>query len=144
MGIAVTFYTCSDDPRKLDKTMTGIGTATTLNPLEPISNLEVRMQITYQANLMNANYFLADGKYYKITNRSRLPANGEEIEGKVDVLRTYSAEIKRAECICERSTAMCSDDFNDNKYNLKQQYYCQTKYLGETPDTFSINTAFIS
>lgn len=144
MGIAVTFYTCSDDPRKLAKTMVGAGTAITLHPLQPISNLEVKMQIDYQEALMNANYFEAGSKYYKITNRVRLPAGGEEIVGKVDVLKTYNSEIKGANCICERSTSMCSDDFNDNKYNLKQQYFCQTKYLGETPNTFSIYTAFLA
>ena len=131
MGIAVTFYTCSDDPRKLDKTMVGIGTATTLHPLQPISSLEVKMQIDYQEALMSANYFLADGKYYKITDRKRLPAGGEEIIGKVDVLKTYSGAIKAADCICERSTSMCSADFADNKFNIKQNYIVQTKYLGE-------------
>ena len=131
MGIGVTFYHSSDDPRKLDKSMTPIGTATVLQPLAPISGLDVSMKITYQEALLGANYFLADGKYYKITDRKRLPAQGEEIIGTVDVLKTYSAAIKAADCICERSSSMCSADFADNKFNIKQNYIVQTKYLKE-------------
>lgn len=130
MGFGMAFYYSSDDPRKLDKSMTAIGTATTIQPLEPVSNLEVRVKINYQEALLSANYFVADGKYYKITDRKRLPAGGEELIGKVDVLKTYSGAIKSAECICERSSAMCSADFADNKFNIKQNYAVQTKVLG--------------
>ena len=147
MAIGVSFYLCTDDPRKLDKSMSGIGSATALSPLEPISNLEVRMKIDYQEALMSANYFLADGKYYKITDRKRLPAGGEEIIGKVDVLKTYSGAIKAAECICERSSSMCSADFADNKFNIKQNYITQVKNFGKiNPSSFgdTIFTCFIS
>lgn len=129
MAIAVTFYTSADDPRQIKKTFSAVGSATTLSPLEPISNLEVRMKIDYQAALMNANYFAADSKYYKITDRKRLPAGGEEIVGKVDVLATYQTQLQNCGVIAQRSANMYNADYPDNKYAVEQDYDVQTMAL---------------
>lgn len=130
MSISVDFYKCSDDYRTMNKTMTAVGSSTTLQPLDPISDLEVKMLINYQAELLNANYFNADGKYYKITGRSRVPAQAQEIIGMVDVLKTYNDSIRTCNAICVRSDQQYNSDYPDSDYMREQSYDIQRVELG--------------
>lgn len=130
MSITVEFYSCSDDYRTMNKTMKSVGKSTTLQPLEPISDLEVRMLINYQSDLLVANYFKADGKYYKITGRSRVPAKAQEIIGMVDVLKTYNNSIRACNAICARSDQQYNADYPDPDYMREQSYDIQTLKLG--------------
>ena len=134
MGIGVTFYNYTGDPRIANKTFTNGYGATTLNPLREISNLEIEFDINYNANIMNADYVAAEGKYYKITNRERLLAGGMRIKAKLDSLASYWNQVRNCDAIVERSTVKMNSKINDPKYPVEQKKVIETIKLFDLPD----------
>ena len=127
MSISVTFYKYTGDPRVANKSIeNAVGTAVTLHPLEPISNLEVKMIINYQSTLMTANYFSADGMYYEITDRKRLQAEAMEITGRLDSVKSYWDQVKNCDSIVERSTVKYNSKIDDPIYPTEQKFVEET------------------
>lgn len=123
MSLSVTFYKCSDDPRKADKNLTTAGVVTTLHPLENISNMECAFLINYenQSQAMNSDYFKIDSYYYEITNREYVPAKGIRIVGKIDSLKSLWDSVKNCSGIVARSANKYNGEINDPLYPLKQR-----------------------
>lgn len=143
MGIGVTFYNYTGDPRIANKTFTNGYGATTLNPLREISNLEIEFDINYNANVMNADYVEAESKYYKITDRERLLAGGMRIKAKLDTLKTYWNQIKNCDAIVERSTVKYNGEINDPKYPVRQQQVVECIKLFDMPSQNEIMFGYI-
>lgn len=129
MALAITFYTYTGDPRIANKSLTDGFGGTTLSPLRPISNLKVEFDITYNANVVNANYCAIEGKTYKIIDRQRLPAQGLRIIAELDSLITYWNQVKNCEAIVERSTVQYNAKINDPKYPVEQKKTVEAKRL---------------
>ncbi len=131
MGIAVTFYNYTGDPRVANKTFTNGYNATILNPLREISNLEIEFDINYNTNVMNADYVAAEGKYYKITDRERLLAGGMRIKAKLDSVKTYWDQIKNCDATCGRNQTKYNSQFVDPKYMMLQNREIETFNIGK-------------
>lgn len=116
--MTVTLYTCTDDPRKLDKTITAIGTAITAEPTEDCSIINPRLILTYNSSRLPCNYFyISDfGRYYFVTGMTVMPGGLIDLTGKIDVLKTYSASIKACDATIIRSESVGGPtQYPDNK-----------------------------
>lgn len=103
--MTITFYKISDDKRQVTKTLnntTKIKDSTGVIKTD-CSIMEPRIEMTYDAQLITANYmYIPDfGRYYFI-DRIDTGAQRLYIQGHIDVLQTYSAQIKELDCIVAR------------------------------------------
>ena len=126
MATNVTFYSYSGDPRVANKSMTVVGAAVALEPFETIGDLSIRMIIDYQGGLLDADYFYAEGKYYRITERSKMTATRMAITGTVDPLTTYWGQIAGCPCVVSRNSVVnnwwVADDKRVNEQWMTNQY----------------------
>lgn len=106
----VKLYKYTGDPKTANKVLgTALGTTQSLQPLQPLSNLDVSILINYDESYMNANYIECDTvdnthkKYYKIKDRKRMPANALEITARIDAVKTYFDQIKSCPAIAART-----------------------------------------
>lgn len=90
-----TFYTCNDDPRKVDKTLSQVKAKPVAiyngcNIITPI------MYLDYDAELLNCNYMSLDewNRYYFIRNFSVDNGKRLYISAELDDLYTYRDQIK--------------------------------------------------
>lgn len=116
--MTVTLYTCTDDPRKLDKTITAIGTAISAEPTDDCSIINPRLILTYNSNRLTCNYFyISDfSRYYFVTGMTVMPGGLIDLTGKIDVLKTYSASIKACDATIIRSESVSGPtQYPDNK-----------------------------
>lgn len=106
--MTVTLYTCTDDPRKLDKTITAIGTAITAEPTDDCSVITPRLILTYDSSRLACNYFyISDfGRYYFVTGMTVMPGGLIDLTGKIDVLKTYADGIKNCTAVITRSESI--------------------------------------
>lgn len=108
MGFTATLYNTSDDPKVVNKTLTG-GTAVTCAPYEGCSTLAPRLILDYNSSVFNSNYlYISDfgGRYYYITNVDVTPAQKMIISAKVDPLKTYADSIKNCIACVTRSESI--------------------------------------
>lgn len=105
--MTVDLLSTSDDPRTLDKTTTAIASLTA-KPTENCSILSPRLIINYTAAASAANYmYIQDfGRYYFIDNITVSTGSELILSGSVDVLKTYSSEIKACEATVIRSESI--------------------------------------
>ena len=106
--MTITFYKIADDKRQVSKTLNSttkikdsIGVIKT-----DCSIMEPRIEMAYDSQLITANYmYISDfGRYYFI-NKIDTGAQRLFIEAYIDVLQTYSAQIKELDCIVARQEA---------------------------------------
>lgn len=66
--MSVTFYTCKDDPKVINKSLTAIGTLSniTIAPTDTVSILNPTLIMSYDSNYIGANYvYISEfGRYY--------------------------------------------------------------------------------
>lgn len=106
MGLTVTFYTSTANPKQLDKTgyLTAIGTAKTLHVKHKIDLLNPVFEVDYNSLFLPANYIYISefGRYYFVTIATDT-AQRMTITGTVDVLYSHAAQIKNCPCTVIRS-----------------------------------------
>lgn len=104
----VTILQTTDDPRVVDKTFTTVAASLECKPTEGCTVLNPRIILSYTSNISLANYMyiLEFGRFYYIENVSVQPGKIAIISGSVDVLRTYSAAIKRCKGTILRSESV--------------------------------------
>lgn len=123
MGMTLTVYNISDDPRKLTKTLgTAIGTYT-VNPTDncDILNPVVSVHSTGQnAFPLNANYAtLSDtGRQYFIKDITLGTGGKVFVHLAVDVLGTYDTDIKNCNCCVRRTVSAGINWVPDDKFPL--------------------------
>lgn len=151
-SLSCNFYKYTGDPRVANKNLgSAIYTCSSIKPLEPLSDLDIKLIIDYPYHVenfpnsgdqstypsegsqvpavMGANYVAIDNLYYKITNKERLPANGLAIYATIDGLLSYWTEVSGCPCVCERSSTIYNSDIKDSKYPVLQKYDIQTKHI---------------
>lgn len=141
----VTFYKYTGDPRVANKSLgTAVHTTGSLKPLEPLSNLEVRIVVNYDEDIMTANYCESEGLYYKITDRKRGLAGAAEITARLDSLLSFWSEISTCPAIIERAENAYDGEINDPLYPVKQRSEVECRRLFSFPNSDRIVIWYIA
>lgn len=135
MGIEIEFYKFYGDPRTANKNLGNqVGSDVTLQPLEAISNLEVRMIINYNSDFFECNYFTAESMVYHITGMRRLTAEAMEITGRLDSVASYWDKIKKCPCMCDRTADAARGTFFINDPILRTNQYTLDETISLKPN----------
>ena len=131
------FYKYMGDPRVANKSLgSAVHSCALIKPLEPLSDIEVRLIINYPDNtagkpaVMETNYVAIDGLYYQITNKERLPGIALAIYATIDGLLSYWGQVSQCNATCARSETKYNSQFADEKYMLLQNREIETKKIG--------------
>lgn len=109
--MTITIYTTSDDRRVIDKTLTIVSDNLTCQLVEECSAIDPVITMAMNTSIYTANYMYIPyfGRYYYITNIEVIEGNVLRITGHVDVLKTYSTQLKN----CSVNTRR-----NENNYDM--------------------------
>lgn len=93
--MTITFYTTSDPPKKLNKTLTTIGTSRALAPTGQVDQLNPVILTDYSDSFVNANYCYIDTfhRYYFMTTAVST-AGRLVLSCHVDYLMSWSSGIR--------------------------------------------------
>lgn len=118
--MTVSFYTITDDPKKVSKTVGNAILTKSIAPFEPMSEQEPTLILDYDARYDGINYakVTKDGKdwYYFVDQPVLYPGQRVSIQLRLDVLMTNRAEMLQLDVIIKRS----STSFNSYMYDDKQ------------------------
>ena len=144
------FYKYMGDPRVANKSLgSAVHSCALIKPLEPLSDIEVRLIISYPDNsqgkpaVMTANYVAIDGLYYQITNKERLPGNALAIYATLDGLLSYWNYVKNCPVIFARSSNSAAPDFQDPKFVIECGYETDTQHIGSLGDGSTIVLGYV-
>lgn len=144
------FYKYMGDPRVANKSLgSSVHSCALIKPLEPLSDIEVRLIINYPDNtagkpaVMTANYVAIDGLYYQITNKERLPGNALAIYATLDGLLSYWNYVKNCPVIFARSSNEAAPDFQDPKFVIECGYETDTINIGSLGDGSTIVLGYV-
>ena len=100
MAFSATLYNCADDPKVLNKTLTGGYPVNSIVPTEACDILSPTFILNYNSNYTTCNYIVVGAPFnrsYFITDMKIDIGKKIEIDCSVDVLGTYKDQIK--ECV---------------------------------------------
>ena len=131
---SVKFYSCKDDNRKLNKSLTEI-TTLTVNFKGPVSETDPELFVE-TFDFGNVNYFyLSDfNRFYFVTDITPVPG-GVRVTGHVDVLMSFKDQISNVSGIVTRSTNINNDYLSDPDIKLLQYKRYETKKSTGSFDT---------
>lgn len=134
------FYTTSDAPNVLTKTLTAVKAITGAICKENCSILSPVFIVAYDANLLTVNYaYCAEfSRYYFLTDITVMTGGRLQITGRVDVLGTYGATLKTLTALMTR-TEDEPTEVVDNFLPLKRNKI--TKVYEFTGGDFNIDVA---
>lgn len=138
MAINVSFYSCIDDPRTLNKTLNPvleneISATLTANT----SILQPTLLIKYNGAVCGANYMYIPHfqRYYTIENITVTEGERMTITGMSDPVYTMKDQILNCPCVCIRKTAQAPTDVPDTQIPVNPvKGYETSKFLGGTND----------
>lgn len=132
------FYNVTEDKRKLIKTLTDSGGSSNLlatltgSIKRDTSVIDPEFETTYNADIFKSNYIYAADlrRYYYITNIT-VSAQRLYIQCHVDVLMSYSSDIKKLRCVVERQekTSKCNLYLTDQAYKAEQRHILRTQHF---------------
>lgn len=101
----VTLYKTSDDMRKVNKTLTTIGTQKTLTIYDSIDIISPVFVLDYNADLLTANYLYCGNlaRYYFINDITLDSGKRMYISCSEDVLMTYKTQLLNCDCCVMRN-----------------------------------------
>lgn len=125
----IDLYTITDDPRVVDKT---VGTATLSTSGVPrgaitVTGGEVTIETSTDLSGINYAYISDFGRYYYVDDITILRNDVYILRLRVDVLMTYSAEIKTLVGTIDRNEGLADAYLQDGKYIAKVYRQCVTK-----------------
>ena len=122
--MTIIFYKSSDDPKKVNKTLTLVGSADGV----PVNNTEDTISLLSPGFIVSSSnsYFTAThilvaamgNRYYYINNVQLLTGGKMQINCSVDVLLTYKTGIKASKGTFVRAENPKSKQINDSKFPL--------------------------
>ena len=125
----ITFYSISDNPKKLEKNLTNyIGSARALAPTGQINVLNPVVVVAWDSTngdkIINANYAYIDtfNRYYFITCGIDT-AKRIVVSGKVDYLMSWADSIKQCPCNVVRADLGAPTYITDKKYPVDPAKY---------------------
>lgn len=138
MAINVSFYSCNDDPRVLNKTLTPVlenDVSATLTANTSI--LQPVLLIKYNEAVCGANYMYIPHfqRYYTIENITVTEGERMTITGMSDPVYTMKDQILNCPCVCIRKTATTPTDVPDTQIPVNPvKGYETSKFLGGVND----------
>ena len=101
----ITLYKTSDDMRKVNKTLTTIGTQKTLTIYDSIDIISPVFVLDYNADLLTANYLYCGNlaRYYFINDITLDSGKRMYISCSEDVLMTFRTQLLNCECCVMRN-----------------------------------------
>lgn len=129
--MTITFYKITDDKRQVSKTLNSTtkikdstGTMkTNCNIMDPV------IEMSYDATLLQCNYLYIPefSRYYFIT-RIEVGAQRMYLTAHVDVLQTYSTQIRALTCVIERQ----EDDDKAELYLTDKAFRAENRHVVST------------
>lgn len=100
----VIFYSTTDDPRKLQKSLIEI-TAKECQVYESCTITNPALILRYDTALINANiFYIPDwNRYYRVSEINFESGEIMVISGDIDYLQTYASDILNLKCTCIRN-----------------------------------------
>lgn len=118
MAINVEFFTCNDDPRTLNKTLTPVlENAIPATLTANTSILQPTLLIKYNGAVCGANYMYIPHfqRYYTIENITVTEGERMTITGMSDPVYTMKDQILNCPCVCIRKRADTPTDVPDTQ-----------------------------
>lgn len=111
----ISFYKNLSEQNKVDKTLSFIKTYDKCSAKMPLSITNPTFTINDTLFNLNCNYIYVEdlNRYYFITNMTAVNNGIWEIECHIDVLHTYSQQIKQQQAIIERNGFECNTYLDD-------------------------------
>lgn len=138
MAINVEFFTCNDDPRTLNKTLTPVlENAIPATLTANTSILQPTLLIKYNGAVCGANYMYIPHfqRYYTIENITVTEGERMTITGMSDPVLTMKDKILNCPCVCIRKTATTPTDVPDTQLPVNPvKGYETSKFLGGVND----------
>ena len=115
--MTVNLYSTTDDPKKLIKSITQIGSSITCKPGEPCSILTPTIILNYDDTYISANYayISAWGRYYFLNPPIMLTGRRLQFNGSVDPLMSWHQNILDIDCTVVRSESVGVNYMPDSK-----------------------------
>lgn len=139
MAFSATFYNVTDDPRSLNKTLSGGTTVTSIRPTENCDLLNPKFELDYKANLTTCNYVVVGAPFnrsYFITDLSIDIGKKIYITCAVDVLETYKDDIESLTVNVIRQENLTEPYLPDSEYKIKAGFQNYTQ-LFSSPHTLT-------
>lgn len=132
--MTVIFYTCSDDERKINKTLSG-GASVTFEMVYPSDVLRPSIRISASSwNVaFNYMYIAALGRYYYITEVTLDNGGAVIISGRVDPLKSYATAISGLTCNIVRQETSGLSNIVDNQLTLTPKKDIEILLCDRTP-----------
>ena len=128
-------YRFSGDSRKIDKTLTLVKT---YSNAEIVGNMSVQtptisLQLDSFTDVINFNYIYIPElrRYYYVENSTIREDGFVQIQCRVDVLKSFKADILASTQYIERQEKKCSYQLPDNLYNIKSNRNLTIKNFGD-------------
>lgn len=124
MSFAISLYDCSDDPRKLTKTLSGQITVNNVRPTGIVDLMNPSFELDYDSSYTTKNYCEVGAPFnrsYFITDMKIDIGKKIIISCAVDVLQTYNGQIKpiNANIIRSENENMAEPYLPDNEYKIR-------------------------
>ena len=137
----INFYTITDDPRKVGKTLgTALATATGVLH-ERINNLSMSVQVpsSFFNYIVQSNYVGIDttGKHYFLESYD-IRNDCVIINLKQDVLHNYSTQIRAMQATIDRSASVFNGFLYDNGYEMLSYKKNAVRKFGTSLDTWDM------
>lgn len=130
----ISFYSCSDDPRTINKTVQGQLDAD-CNVYGEINLTQPSFLVEFNSALFTKNYFywpLVD-RYYYITQIGGNKGERLLISGRVDCLMSFRDQIENLTCVIDKAASNRSKWLDDNSYPLEATTQVQNYEFNSTP-----------
>lgn len=106
MAVTATFYTTTDDPRTIGKTLTRVASGVQCKVYETTTITEPRLVLNYNDDVFKANYcYLGEpyNRYYFMSPPATLPGGRMGIPLSVDVLESFKVGICKTDAFILRA-----------------------------------------
>lgn len=136
--MTLTFYSVTDDPRTLTKTLgTATHTVTGAVIYQECSILAPSFMLDYDSDIIASNYIVADSslnnRHYFIKDVSLIPGGKCVVHCAIDVLMTYNTAIKDLKCNIVRNENIVNKWLPDSMMQKTAKTYTCNKYFSEDP-----------
>lgn len=130
----ITFYTTSDPPKKLEKSLTAIGNAHALSPTAEVTVLNPVIVCNYNAQLLAANYCYIDTfQRYYFCSLATDTASRLIVSCTCDYLMSWASQIKQCPATIIRAEQAGVNYIIDNQLPIDQnRFFVEGKIIGNT------------
>ena len=132
----VTFYNTTSDSRKVNKSLTALGSAVDFELKEDSSIINPVLILNKNSFISKSNYLYIKelDRYYFINDIKYLTGNRIEIYSSLDVLYTYKDELLKCNCLIDRTKTVSDKYIIDSEIRLTSKPITETYSFGKSFD----------